>query len=457
MRAIKVGHSKRNIILIIIAAIIIGLVIYKFASTYISALPKYTYTYGNVTAKNGVRYPNANFAVASDIHYYDKDLGTTGKAFEETLDSDRKLLLQSAELSELAVNRIINSDIKFLLVSGDLTKDGELINHQKVATQLNRIVDSGIKVYVVPGNHDVNNFDAVKYEGEKTTPVQNVSASDFAEIYKKCGYGDAIMRDQSSLSYVAQPQDGLWIVALDSCEYEKNKVGEKETVGGELVQSQIIWLEGVLKKANSEGKAVIVLEHHGVVEHWEGQSRLFPDYLLSDYKYVGKLLSSYGVKLAFTGHYHAQDITLQDNGDLGFIYDVETGSLITSPCPLRICSISNNSITIKTENFIDSFDAQSAEKAWDFVKKTLYNEAYKKLKKYYVSDDDANYISNIVAQAFIAHYKGDEDPTKQVKIDTSKLNLWGQFIYSQYGYVVDGLWKDLTPSDNTATLILLSK
>lgn len=454
MKAIKIGHSKRKIILITLAAIIIVALIYKITSSYISELPKYTYTYASTTVKNEVKYPNASFAVVSDIHYYDTSLGISGKAFEECLDSDRKLLLKSAELSDLAVDKIINSGVTFLLVCGDLTKDGELINHQKVSQQLKRVVDSGIKVYVVPGNHDVNNFDAVKFDGDKTFPVQNVSASDFAEIYNHCGYGDAIMRDQNSLSYVAQPQDGLWIVALDSCEYEKNKVGKRETVYGELVQSQLTWLEDVLKKAKSEGKAVIVILHHGVAEHWTGQSKLHPDYVLRDYKYVGKLLSSYGVKLALTGHYHAQDITRQDNGNIGFIYDVETGSLITSPFPMRFCNILNNSITIKTENLIDSFSAQDATKAWDFVKKTLYNEAYKTLKKYYVSDTDAAYISNIVAQAFIAHYKGDEDPTKRVMIDTSKLNLWGQIIYSQYAYVVDGLWKDLPPADNNCTLSL---
>lgn len=447
-------HIVRNVILIVAAALIVGFVIFKLITGYISTLPKYTYTYGAVTGENMVAYPDTNFAVMSDIHYYDTSLGTTGAAFEECLASDRKLLKQSAELASLAVDRIIESGVKFVLVSGDLTKDGEKINHEKVAEQLQRIVDAGIKVYVVPGNHDVNNPLAVKYVGDGTEPVENVMADDFAEIYKNCGYGDALIRDDNSLSYVAEPQDGLWIVALDSNESEKNQPNTEEVWAGELTQDQIDWLQEVLKQANDEGKAVIVLEHHGIVEHWEGQSKLHPDYLLSDYKYVGKLLTSYGVRLAFTGHYHAQDISLEDNGDKGFMYDAETGSLSTAPCSMRFCTISNNNFTDKTEHLIDSYGASFAAEADAFVKKTIYIEAYNTLKGYHVSEKDSVYIADTISDAFMAHYTGNEETSARIDIDKSKLSLWNKFIYSQYSYAIDGLWVDLKPADGNVTFSL---
>ena len=83
----------------------------------------------------------------------------------------------------------------------------------------------------------------------------------------------------------------------------------------------------------------MVMSHHGIIEHWVGQNKLHSDYLLSDYKYIGKMLASYDVRLSFTGHYHAQDITLSDFNKDGFLYDIETGSLVTAPCPIRYLSL----------------------------------------------------------------------------------------------------------------------
>ena len=450
----KKKHILRKAIFIVIGALIACFILYKLISGYIDTLPKFTYTYGDYSAENLVSYPDTSFAVMSDIHYYDTSLGTSGAAFEECMNSDRKLLKESAELLSSAIDGILDSEVKFVLISGDLTKDGELVCHEKVAEQLQRLVDAGIKVYVVPGNHDVNNPDAVKYVGDAAEPVENISEADFAELYKNCGYGEAIMRDPDSLGYVAEPQDGLWIVALDTCESENNTPDKEEIWAGELDQAQIDWVQGVLTQAQEQGKAVILMEHHGVVEHWEGQSKLHPDYLLSDYKYDNKFYSSYGVRLAFSGHYHAQDISLADNGDDGFIYDVETGSLITPPCSMRFGTISDNSITFDSNYLIENYDDEFIEKSLEFVKRTIYNEAYKTLKGYYVSDEDADYIASVIALAYVAHYDGNEGDAEPVTVDKSKLNLWSKFVYSQYAYAIDGLTKDLPPDDTDCTFSL---
>ncbi len=451
----KKKHTVRNVLLIILAVIIVAIPCKIIISNYISSLPKLNYHFGNQSAKQ-VSYPDTQFAVISDTHYYDNSLGTTGSAFEACLESDRKLIKSTAELMDFGVSRIITQNPKFVLVTGDLTKDGELLDHQQMASELAKLRKKGIKVYVIPGNHDVNNPGAVRYDGNNAIPVTNISASKFAEIYQDDGYGEALMRDPSSLSYVAQPQEGLWIVGLDTCRYVENKKGEEETVGGRLTQTEENWLEDVLKKAEAKGIAVIVMEHHGVVEHWKGQSKLHPDYLVSDYNYIGKLLSSYHVKLAFTGHYHAQDISQGDFGQYGTLYDIETGSLATPPCPIRTCTISANKLTVSSEGIVGEIHAGTpfAKDGEAFVKKTIYNEAIKTLNNYFVTGTDANYIANTVTSAFAAHYNGDENPANRSAFDQNKLNIWGRFVYSQEKYVIDGLWKDLPPADNNIVLDL---
>lgn len=449
-------HSGRKLLIGVIIGVLVCIPAYLGISSYLDNRPKLQYTYGDSSLKNSVGYPDTKFAVMSDVHYYDVSLGTTGEAFNKALNSDRKLLKESSELLNLAVDNIINSGVKFVLVSGDLTKDGEMVNHIKVAEAFAKLKQKGISVCVIPGNHDVNNPGAVKYEGGNTNSVPNVNEEQFADIYRNCGYGDAIYRDENSLSYVSEPVKNLWVVAVDSTRSRENKPGVEEIVGGKLSQKQEQWLEDVLKKARQNGKAVIYMEHHGVVEHWNGQSKLHPDYLVPDYKYIGKLLASYGVRLAFTGHYHAQDITRGDFGNDGYLYDIETGSLITAPCTVRYCSVTKDKLNIESSRLVEKYKPGTdfAPKAIDFVKNTVKLEAYNTLRKFHVSEKDSDYIGDAVAAAFNAHYNGDEKLSEKPGFDTAKLSLWSKVVYSMEKYVIDGLWVDLAPEDNNAVLDL---
>ncbi|MDR0443702.1 MAG: metallophosphoesterase [Treponema sp.] len=408
------------------------------------------------TQTGTVFYPDVSFAVISDTHVYDSSLGSSGAAFEKTMNSDRKLLLDSIDLLDYAVDAIASSGVSFVLISGDLTKDGELINHRIVAERLKRLADAGIAAYVVPGNHDVNNISsAVRFIGDKTESVATVSQDEFVQIYGDFGYSAALMRDDDSLSYVAEPVDGLWLLALDVCRYRENMPGKEEFVSGRISQKTADWIAGVLRAANSGNKAVMAMMHHGVVEHWKGQSKLHPDYLIEDFANFGKFLASWNVRLAFTGHYHAQDIT-RGEFDGKVLYDVETGSLVTAPCPIRYVEIKNNTAHIRTDAIVDKIHPGTdfAANATAFVKKTVMIEAAGILNKYKVPAKDTDYIANAVGDAYTAHYNGDENPALRPVFDKSKLGLWGRFVYSQQEYILDGLWKDIPPSDNNVSFEL---
>lgn len=296
---------------------------------------------------------------------------------------------------------------------------------------------------------------AVKFEGDTTVPVNTVSANKFAQLYRDFGYGGGLSRDKHSLSYVVEPVQGLWLIGLDACLYREN-TATQDMVGGRLQQSTLDWLEEILKKANKQQKAVMVMMHHGVVEHWKGQSKLHPDYLIEEFRHIGKFLASYGVRLVFTGHYHAQDITRADFGDTGYLYDIQTGSLVTPPCPIRFCSLSADKLEVQSANLVGKFrpgtdfEAESTK----FVAKTIQLEAFNVLRGYYVPERDAQKIAEFVTVAFMAHYGGDEDPNQRPPFDLKQLSLWSRFIYSQQKYVVEGLWQDLPPADVNVVLDL---
>jgi 3',5'-cyclic AMP phosphodiesterase CpdA len=356
---------------------------------------------------------------------------------------------------EARIEAMGQAGLRFVLIPGDLTKDGERSNHEQVAGRLQTLVDKGIQVFVVPGNHDINNPEAVRYAGEGTEPVETVTAEDFAGIYANMGYGSALLRDEHSLSYVAEPVPGLWIVGLDSCRYRENQPEKPEIISGRISQESEQWLADVLSQAVSQKKAVMVLTHHGMVEHWQGQGELHPDYLMQDYQYVGRLLASYHVKVVFSGHYHAQDIAVGEFAE-GTLYDVETGSLVTAPSPVRFCTIAGNTLAIESVSLLDKFRAGTdfAGKAWEFARNSVIAEAYATLRSYNVSEEEAQYIATGVGDGFMAHYYGDEDAAARPPFDENQLSVWGRAVYYTQKYVLEGLWQDVPPADNNVVLPL---
>ena len=403
------------------------------------------------------QYPDVNFAVISDIHVYSAELGSSGAAFEKTMNADRKLLLDSIDLLDFAIEEILKTDgISFVLIPGDLTKDGELLNHRITAEKLKKLTDADIAVYVVPGNHDVNNPESFKYSGDTAEIVQNVSEEDFAQIYGNYGYNAAFKRDASSLSYAAEITEGLWLLALDAARHRENVPEDHALVSGKINQETADWIASVLREADEKNTAVIAMMHHGFGEHWKGQAKLHPEYIIQDYVGFGKFLASWNVRAGFTGHYHAHDITRHEFDNGKYFYDIETGSLITAPCPIRYVQINNGEMDIRSDFFIEKLrpGTDFAANGHAFVKKTVVLEASNTLRKFKVSEKDTAIIADAVGDAFAAHYSGDENPELRPPLDKSKLGLWGRIVLSTQKYVLDGLWTDLIPEDTDVILNL---
>ena len=255
------------------------------------------------------KYPDVKFAAASDIHFFDPELGTTGSAFQNYLDNDRKLLAESKEITESFTKQIISSDIQFLIISGDLTKDGEKINHIKMAAYLKQIEDSGKKVYVINGNHDILNPESLSFQDNKTIPVPNITPQEFKEIYSEFGYSEAILKDSASLSYVAEPAPNLWLLMIDSCKYKNDlKLSITE---GEVKKDTLNWIKNCLNTASTKNISVIAVMHHGLLEHYPNNKKHYPEFVIKNSSEVTNLFLNSGINIIFTGHYHAQDAVIK--------------------------------------------------------------------------------------------------------------------------------------------------
>ena len=351
-------------------------------------------------------YPSASFIVFSDAHLFSPSLGTEGPALEEYLANDRKLLLDSTKIMDSLLDSISKIKADFVLVPGDLTKDGEKVDHELAASYLARIRATGKKVFVVPGNHDILNPGAVSYDATGSKPVPNITPEEFVQIYHQFGYDDALCRDTETLSYVAEPVPGLWLLALDDCLYRENPGRTEAVTGGAFTQQTLAWIEQMLIEAARQNKSVIVMMHHGVTEHFTGEEKYFSDYIVDNYLEVSRLLATYNARLVFTGHYHAQDITLRRFPGDKYLFDIETGSLVTYPCPYRVVTLAGATATIRS-GYVISIAGHATDfpqYARSYIESGIVNLATKAIEDFGVSPPDAAKLATQVGDAFVAHY-----------------------------------------------------
>ncbi|WP_419660786.1 choice-of-anchor I family protein [Desulfosarcina variabilis] len=413
-----------------------------------------------VSAAGSAAAQTARIAVIADPHFYDTDLGTQGAAFEAYLAQDRKMLVQSEAILASAVHMIKAKQPDIVLVPGDLTKDGERSSHEKFAAYLADLEASDIQVLVCPGNHDINNPHAVSFNGDTTASVPTVTPIEFADIYNEYGYGEAIERDPASLSYLAEPVPGLWVLALDVAIYEDNLSNGTPETGGAFRPETLTWALEKLAEARTMGKQVIAIEHHGITEHYTGQSTAFADYVIDDWQTVSATLANAGLQMVFTGHYHANDITETTTDDgLPTLFDIETGSLVTYPCPVRFVSVTQTGAAIHTEYIskidYDTGDVSFPEYAENFLYEGLLGIAqYTLTNQYGLPEAQTTALAPYVADAFAAHYIGDETPDAAtlafiqglLSDSDATVQFLGQSLYS--------LWTDLPPADANTFLDL---
>jgi hypothetical protein len=405
-------------------------------------------------------FPTVSMCVFSDPHYYDPNLGTSGTAFEDHVRLSRKLTAESEAILESLIELVVSEDAEIVLVPGDLTKDGERTGHLKCAAYLGQLEAAGKRVFVIPGNHDIDNPHAVQYSGDTTIPVESITAEEFAEIYRDFGYGEALFNDPHSLSYVAEPIDGFWILAMDSCLYRNN--AEYPVTGGEFSEETLSWLLEILEEGCVRNKTVFGMMHHGLLEHFTGQKLYFPDYVVEDSMSLSHAFARSGLNVVFTGHFHAQDVVGMTFPDGTFMLDIETGSPVTYPCPYRAVSLDSSGELRITSRRISSIDYETGGKlfqqyALDFLEDDLDETMASMLEEIkWISPAVAQEVSPHMASAMIAHYAGDESPSNDTLDYIRQLQESDSFVEQMLGAGLLAIWTDPEPEDNVLTVDLLN-
>ena len=283
-------------------------------------------------------------AIISDLHVMVPELLVNeGTAFEEYLARDRKMLRESVEILDTLIVSILELKPDLVLVTGDLTKDGERVSHELVASQLERLTDAGIQVLVVPGNHDINNPDAKIFDGDTATSTDTITRREFAAIYRHAGYDTRSRRDPDSLSYCRDVTDNLSILAIDACMDRLNTFVSRGDArdhcktSGHLEPSTQQWLVKQAEQATAAGRRVIAMMHHHLVPHFHMEETLAAPYMVDDAGQLCQRLIEAGVHVIFTGHLHISDVS-QVNLQPGTMVEIATAAAVGYPCQWRVAT-----------------------------------------------------------------------------------------------------------------------
>ena len=291
--------------------------------------------------------------VATDMHFLASDYHDGGEASQAIYNvRDGKITEYGKEIMMAFVDTCIQEKADAVVLTGDLTYNGEKASHEELATILQPLDDAGIAVLVTPGNHDIRNPNAYSFSGSEVFYENTVEAIDFETIYANFGFKDAYKRDEHSLSYLYKISEDVWFMMIDCNGYEWNSVFGLNSEG-KIKQETLEWAEDCFKLAKKKNATILTATHHSLLKNEYIHSEDYRiTYNANDFM---ELKAKYESYVNFSGHIHTQSIVANDVSDVS-LYEFTTESLVVSGNNYGEVNIQDDQFTYEAKSLdVDSW------------------------------------------------------------------------------------------------------
>ncbi len=233
------------------------------------------------------------------------------------------------------------------------------------------------------------------YKYENYTFERADAASD---LEKRTVKGDDLIKAIPDVSYLVEPVDGLWLLALDANVYLPQN-GGKSFSGAGIGYNEVLlhknylleWTGKVVEEANRLGKTLIAFSHYPMLDFNDGASEemkeLFGEKGFQAYRNpseeVGKSFADLGLKVHVGGHMHLNDteiLTTENNNTLVNIQTPSFGAFIPA---YKVITVKNSKLLEVETIILDSVaDFNSFfslyEKELSFLQTTIPEKVWKK-------------------------------------------------------------------------------
>ena len=154
------------------------------------------------------------------------------------------------------------------------------------------------------------------------------------------------------------------------------------------------WAVKQIKAAKKQGKKVIMIMHHNLLEHNPFQKLNEKNYVVNTpYSFAG-LLADLGVKLVFSGHTHCNNVKSYTSFLGNTIYDFSMSSLGNFPAEYKCFNVSDSEINYETKK-INHIDADKLAEVCKGYSKDALEMMKNSLQEYTWSMSYKEYSENL--------------------------------------------------------------
>lgn len=309
----------------------------------------------------------------------------------------------------VALDDVARRNIRWVVLPGDLTDDGQFFNQQKIKELLNSYAAAkGMRFFVTTGNHDPalplgmrqKNVHFLSADGSRVTREDSCAGyvsqmecyADFgffprkddcywespftSYTYDKYSYEDACRESvlgkrtytlcdsltATDASYLVEPVDGLWLLAIDGGVYLPKEMKEgKWTYQGSSAGYNLVlkhkpfllpWVRKVVEEARKRHKTLVAFSHYPLVDFNDGVSesvrrmwgnRRFDLHRVPEAE-VSEAFLQAGLRLHFAGHMHVNDTGIWEGEDGKHLYNIQVPSIATYVPAYKILTIESDEV-----------------------------------------------------------------------------------------------------------------
>lgn len=379
-------------------------------------------------------------AFISDAHIQDVDGHAERVRSMEVQVQSTRLFNENYYALLAALDDVARRNIRWVVLPGDLTDNGQFFNQQKIKNILHSYTQrKGMRFFVTTGNHDPalplglmqKNAHFLAADGSRVTREDSCAGyvsqmecyADFgffprkddcywespftSYTYDKYSYEDGCRESVLSkrtytlcdsltatdVSYLVEPVDGLWLLAIDGGVYlpKEMKDGKWSYQGSSAGYNLVLkhkpfllpWVRKVVEEAQKRHKTLVAFSHYPLVDFNDGVSehvrRIWGDRRFDLHRVpeaeVSEAFLQAGLRLHFAGHMHVNDTGIWEGKDGKHLYNIQVPSIATYVPAYKILTIESDevfrveTVMLDTVPGFDSlFPLYRAEYQWDSLK-----------------------------------------------------------------------------------------